>query len=122
MGESIFRGPQDENDLGYSSKLMYRHDFNQSNIIVGYNGHHSEQHTDRYERGVPDFTGSFRHSIYNLNINAYFAQYRLNAIDDVILTGRLRYENIHLSSIDLASNNDAQRAVFSVHSYMPHQI
>ena len=46
VGESRFRDPQDENDLGYSSQLMYRHDFNQANLIVGYNGYHGEQHTD----------------------------------------------------------------------------
>jgi iron complex outermembrane receptor protein len=113
VGESRFRGPQDENDLGYSSKLMYRHDFNQSNIIVGYNGYHGEQHTDQYERGDTDLSGSFRHSTYNLNINAYFAQYRLNASDDMILTGGLRYEKIHLASIHFTSNNDAQSADFS---------
>jgi outer membrane receptor protein involved in Fe transport len=113
VGESRFRGPQDENDLGYSSKSMYRHDFNQSNIIVGYNGYHGEKHTDQYERGDTDLSGSFRHSIYNLNINAYFAQYRLNASDDMILTGGLRYEKIHLASIHFTSNHDAQSADFS---------
>ena len=98
VGQSRFRGPQDENDLGYSSKLMYRHDFSHSNVIIGYNGYHSEQDTDRYARGDSDLTGAFESGLYHLNINAYFAQYRVNATDNLVLTAGLRHENIHLAS------------------------
>ena len=102
VGESRFRGPQDENDLGYSAKIMYLHDIDNGSFIVGYDGYRGEQDVNQYARGDSELTGQFDAYINNLDIDAYFTQYQLSPNDNLMLTAGLRYENIVLSSTSYA--------------------
>lgn len=108
-GESRFSGPQDENDVGYSSKLIYRHDFDSASLIFGYNGYMGEQYVKQFARGDSMLTGDFEASTNNLDINSYFGQYQVNLTDKLVLTAGLRYENI-----DLSSSAFTESAEFSV--------
>lgn len=98
VGESRFRGPQDESDLAYSGKLMYRHDLDDSNIIVGVDYYDGTQDVKQYERGDPNLTGTFETFENQLTINAYFGQYQIQATDKIAVTAGLRHEDIKLSS------------------------
>lgn len=98
VGASRFRGPQDENDLGISSKVTYRHDFDGSSVIGGFDRYDGKQDTRQYERNDLELTGPFVAFENNLEINAYFAQYQVEATNQLTLTLGARYEDIHLDS------------------------
>ena len=98
IGESRFRGPQDENDIGYSAKVMYRYDLDKANFIAGYDGYRGEQDVKQYARGDSELLGQFDAYINDLEINAYFSQYQFNASEKLMLSAGLRYEHIELSS------------------------
>jgi outer membrane receptor protein involved in Fe transport len=102
VGESRFRGPQNENDLGYSAKIMYLHDIDNASFIVGYDGYRGEQDVNQYARGDSELTGQFDAYINHLDIDAYFTQYQFSPGDNLMLTAGLRYENIVLSSTSYA--------------------
>ncbi|MGJ8680014.1 TonB-dependent receptor family protein [Paraglaciecola sp.] len=98
VGESRFRGPQDENDLAYSGKLMYLHDLENSNIIVGLDRYDGTQDTKQFERGDSSLSGTYTPFENGLTINAYFGQYQIDATDKVSITAGLRKEDIKLTS------------------------
>lgn len=98
IGLSRFRGPQDENDEAISSKLLYRYDFTDSNMVVGFDTYDGEQNTDQYERDDITLSGDFVQFENKLKINAYFLQYQVNPIDRLSITAGLRYEDIRLES------------------------
>lgn len=98
IGESRFRGPQDENDLGYSAKVMYRHDLDNASFIVGYDSYRGEQDVEQYARGDSELQGEFDAYINDLEIDAYFSQYQFNANEKLMLTAGIRNEDITLSS------------------------
>lgn len=98
IGESRFSGPQDENDLGYSAKIMYRHDMRNGNIIVGFDGYKGEQDIQQFARGDTELNGEFVASLNTLDIDAYFGQYQINATDNLVLSAGLRHENIELNN------------------------
>lgn len=108
IGESRFRGPQDENDLAYNAKALYRHDFDSSNFTLGYDWYHGEQDTKQFARGDSALSGDFNQFENELEINAYYAQYQVDASDRMTLTVGGRYENI-----DLKSSQYKQTANFS---------
>lgn len=91
VGESRFSGPQNENDLGYSAKIMYRYDFDNASFILGYDGYRGEQ-------DVKELTDELNTYTNDLKIDAYFSQYQFNANERLMLTAGLRYENIELAS------------------------
>lgn len=98
IGASRFRGPQDENDLGYSLKASYRHEFNNFHLLGGYELYDGEQDTKRYGRDDINLQGTFTKFQNELNIDAYFMQYHHELTADLTLTAGVRYEDIELSS------------------------
>ena len=105
IGASRFRGPQDEEDKGLSSKVLYRHNFNrqlngkeQAHIIVGFETYQGKQDTLQYERNDIDLNGPFTQFDNQLDIRAYFAQYQMNPIEPLNVTFGTRYESIELES------------------------
>lgn len=98
IGASRFRGPQDENDLGYSLKASYRHEFSNFHLLGGYERYDGEQDTKRYARDDINLQGSFTQFQNELNIDAYFMQYHHELTPDLTLTAGARYEDIKLSS------------------------
>ncbi len=108
VGISRFRGPQDENDVGIGSKLMYRHDFEASNLIVGTDIYRGEQDTLQYARSDLNLSGPADHFINHLDIDAWFGQYQFSPLDKLTITAGVRHE-----SIELASSSYTDSARFS---------
>ncbi len=108
VGQSRFRGPQDENDLAYSGKITYRHDLNDSNIIIGADYYDGTQDTKQYARDDINLTGAFTPFENTLTIQTFFAQYQVEASEKITVTAGLRHEDIDLSS----SLYDGQDASF----------
>jgi len=98
IGLSRFRGPQDENDAATSSKLIYRYDFDRSNLILGFDTYAGKQLTDQYEREDVTLSGPATQFSNKLDIQAYFIQYQISPIERFTVTAGLRHENIELSS------------------------
>ncbi|MCF2948767.1 TonB-dependent receptor [Paraglaciecola aquimarina] len=98
IGESRFSGPQDENDLAYNGKLMYRHDLDSADIVVGLDRYDSSQNVKQYARGDASLSGTFTPYTNELSVNAYFGQYQIHATEQITLTAGLRHEDIKLSS------------------------
>lgn len=119
VGASRFRGPQDENDTAYNAKIMYRHDLVSSNVILGYDGYFGTQKGQQYGRGDLALQGPFSTFKNTLDIHAYFAQYQMNATNDLVLTTGARYENIELADVakfsDLAIKLGATYQLTSKH-------
>jgi len=113
IGASRFRGPQDEEDIGYNVKLVYRHDFEQSNLIGGYDVYDGEQDVKQYARNDITLSGNFTPFINQLNIQAYFLQYQLEATDKLTLTAGARYENIDVTSTAFNTNKSEESRTFS---------
>ncbi len=98
VGASRFRGPQDENDIGYSAKLQYRHTLNKGNIIGGYQSYNGTQDTRQYDRSDIDLAGEFVEFTNTLGIHAYYLQYQYDPNERLTLTLGGRHEDITLSS------------------------
>ena len=98
IGVSRFRGPQDEEDTGYAGKLMYRHDFDMSNLIIGTDLYRGEQDTLQYGRKDLALNGPATAFDNKLNIDAWFTQYQFSPVKPVTVTAGLRYEHINLCS------------------------
>ena len=81
IGLSRFRGPQDENDVGYSAKLMYMDQFVSGAWVLGYDGYFGTQDTKQFGRTDVDLQGDFTQFENTLDINALFAQYNVELID-----------------------------------------
>lgn len=108
IGISRFRGPQDENDVGIGSKLMYRHDFEASNLIVGSDIYRGEQDTLQYARTDLSLSGPATHFTGDLDIDAWFGQYQFSPVDKLTITAGVRHENI-----EMRSSNYSDSARFS---------
>ncbi len=106
-GISRFRGEQEENDVGISSKFLYRHDFSVSNVITGFETYNGEQDTDRLLRGTLASIDS------SLDINAYFIQYEADVTQKFGITMGARYEDINISSRSSDSSAASGSASFS---------
>lgn len=106
IGASRFRGPQDENDRGITAKLSYRHDLDHGSVIGGFDRYDGKQDTRQYERNDLALSGPFVAFENELEINAYFAQYQLDATERLRLTLGARYENIQLASSLYGRNAD----------------
>lgn len=98
VGQSRFRGPQDENDLAYSGKLTYKHELDDSSVIVGTDYYAGTEDVKQFERNDSDLTGAFTPYENDLTVQAYFAQYQVQATDKLTLTAGLRHEDIEISS------------------------
>lgn len=98
IGSSRFRGPQDENDLGYSGKAVYRHDFDNFNLVGGYEFYDGTQDVKQYKRKDIQRVGNFIAYENTLTIQAYFLQYQVEPVEDVTFTLGGRYEDIQLDS------------------------
>lgn len=113
IGASRFRGPQNEEDIGYNVKLLYRHDFNQSNLIGGYDLYDGEQDVKQYKRNDLELAGAFSAYVNELKIQAYFMQYQFEASDKLTITAGARYENIDVASTEHSGIDNAEKRNFS---------
>lgn len=102
IGASRFRGPQNEEDIGYNVKLLYRHDFEQSNLIGGYDLYDGEQDVKQYARNDIALIGAFDAFIYEFKTQAYFMQYQVEASDKLTVTAGARYEDIDVASANFS--------------------
>lgn len=111
IGLSRFRGPQNENDEGVSSKLLYRYDFDNANFITGFETYRGDQHALQYARNDNTLSGAFDTINSGRDINAYFAQYAFRPSKRLGVTAGVRHESIHLSSIsdNAADSSGAKR-------------
>lgn len=98
IGASRFRGPQDENDVGYGAKLMYLNDVASGALVVGYEGYFGTQDTKQFGRTDFDLEGEFTQFENELDINALFAQYSFDVVEGLNVSTGLRYEDIQLQS------------------------
>jgi len=94
IGLSRFRGPQDENDQGISSKLLYRYDFDQANIIGGFETYNGEQFTRQFDRNDTNLSGASTRIEGSRRINAYFLQYELAATEQLGISLGVRHERV----------------------------
>ena len=98
IGLSRFRGPQDENDTGIASKLMYRQDFDNANWIVGTELYRGDQDTLQYDRSDVTLSGTATPFSNELEIDAWFTQYQFSPLTPLTITAGLRHEQIELQS------------------------
>lgn len=113
IGDSRFSDPQDEEDIGYNAKILYRHDFNEANLIGGYDLYSGKQKVKEYGSDDLALTGSFDFYTNELTINAYFIQYQKEVTDKLIITAGARYEDIYVGSSEQASNVTFEERSFS---------
>lgn len=98
IGLSRFRGPQDENDLGYSAKVLLTRDFDSGKLALGAEHYDGVQDTKQYGRSDIELTGDFSAFENELEVSAYFGQYILQASDKLSLSLGARHEKIELYS------------------------
>jgi len=98
IGLSRFRGPQDENDVGYSVRLLYSQALQSDNLAFGYERYDGEQDTQQFARDDVNLTGEFTAFENDLTINAYFGQYVLNPVEPLSISLGVRHERIELAS------------------------
>ncbi len=110
-GDSRFGDPSEENDLAHSAKASYQHDFDDSNIIVGFDTYRSTNDVIEYEgydEEIHKVTGDIiAEYSEDLTIDAYFLQYHVNATDKLTVTAGLRYEDITVESTEANTNGKA---------------
>ena len=109
IGLSRFRGPQDETDDALNINANYRHDLNNGSFTIGVDTYRGDVSTNAFGRQDITLTGPFTQFNNQLDIDAYYAQYRTELVQGLTLTAGVRYEGIRLSS-DIA---DEQRAEFN---------
>jgi len=98
VGLSRFRGPQDENDQGISSKLIYRHELHNANIVSGFETYNGTQDTLQYRRNDTQLQGPFERYENKRDIKAAFLQYEIRPSSVLSLSAGIRYEDIQLES------------------------
>lgn len=106
IGLSRFRGPQDENDQGFSSKLIYRHELGDTvknaaqndNLVAGFETYNGKQDTKQFQREDTELLGLFERFDNKRDIQAVFLQYANHPTANLGLTAGVRYENIQLES------------------------
>jgi iron complex outermembrane receptor protein len=99
IGDGRFSPPQEESDKSLHTKLMYRHDFEASNLIVGGEYFKGDTNADQYgdddvyrEGDVALISNS------DLRITSLFGQYSLSPIDKLNFTLGVRHENIDMET------------------------
>ncbi len=97
-GVSRFRGPQDENDLGYTARVVYFLPLDSSGITLGTDIYAGDIKTKQYDRKDLNFAGDYTEYSSSLNINAYFAQYQIELMTHLNLIAGLRYEDINITA------------------------
>lgn len=107
VGQSRFRGPQDEQDEAVNINANYRHDFDNASITVGVDTYRGDIDTKAFDRGDTQLDGPFTAFNTQLDIDAYYAQYHTELTRDLTLTAGVRYEDITLSS-DAGDNQQAE--------------
>jgi outer membrane receptor protein involved in Fe transport len=107
LGASRFRGPQDENDLAHIAKITYHHNADWADWTVGFSRYDGEQNIKQFGRQDLELTGPFTPITQSLLLDAYFAQYQLEAAQDLAIILGARYEDISLSSSEF-SNQEGQ--------------
>lgn len=95
QGDGRFSPPQISDDDSISSKLWYKHDLNDSNIIVGTEIFRGETHVDEFDAADLNFVNpSIAQSDTDLDITALFAQYMFKLSEVLEVTLGARYEEI----------------------------
>jgi outer membrane receptor protein involved in Fe transport len=113
IGTSRFSGPQNENDEGINTKVLYRYDFDNSNLITGFENYTGKQHTLQYARNDGALSGPFDTIDSELDINAYFAQYEFRPAQRLGITLGVRHENIDIKSFSDNANDSSGSASFN---------
>lgn len=113
IGTSRFSGPQNENDEGINTKILYRYDFDNSNLITGFENYTGKQHTLQYARNDDALSGPFDTIDSELDINAYFAQYEFRPAQRLDITLGVRHENIDIKSFSDNANDSSGSASFN---------
>lgn len=113
IGTSRFSGPQNENDEGINTKILYRYDFDNSNLITGFENYTGKQHTLQYARNDDALSGPFDTIDSELDINAYFVQYEFRPAQRLGITLGVRHENIDIKSFSDNANDSSGSASFS---------
>ena len=107
IGLSRFRGPEDEEDDAININASYRHDLANGSITVGIDTYSGDIDTRAFDRDDLELAGSFTEFTNNIDIDAYYAQYQTQLLEDLVLTTGVRYEDISLSS-DITNNRQAE--------------
>jgi len=97
IGDSRFSAPQYEEDIGYTAKILYRHDFDEASLTGGYDLYSGKQNVKEFASDDLDLVGSFDVYKNELTINAYFLQYQAEATDKISVTAGARFENIKVT-------------------------
>lgn len=106
-GDGRFSNPKIESQDSISSKLWYRHDFSNSNLIIGGENYSGNVNTHFYSGADLHFTGSVvNHAETDLNITALFAQYSVSPMDALNITVGVRLEDIRADSLLGSSDFD----------------
>lgn len=107
-GDGRFSDPQIENQESVSAKLWYRHDFRQSNLILGTENFSGDIHANIYAGNDLALSGAIVDRVNTESgITAGFTQYTLNTANGVDIIFGLRYEDIRaVSLLGEASFND----------------
>lgn len=113
IGLSRFRGPQDENDVGINTKFLYRHDFDRSNLVVGFETYAGKQDTQQYARGDNSLSGTSYQVDKERDITAYFAQYEVDLTDRLGLSLGSRFESIDIDYLSDNGKDDDGSRTFS---------
>ncbi|MGH1427224.1 MAG: TonB-dependent receptor family protein [Arenicella sp.] len=103
VGVSRFGGPEDENDVGVSTKLVYRYDFDDSNVITGFETYNGQQDIKAFGRDDIALSGAFDAFENTRDIYAVFAQYEARATDRLTLSAGVRYEDITSTSTEVSA-------------------
>lgn len=96
VGLSRFRGPQDAENSAKQFKALWRHDFDQQNIIIGTDQYFGDVAVKQYRRRDVNLIGPFSSSDNTLDISAYFVQHQIDVTEQLKITSGLRYEQVDL--------------------------
>jgi len=113
IGDSRFSAPQYEEDIGYTAKILYRHDFDEASLTGGYDLYSGKQNVKEFASDDLDLVGSFDVYKNELTINAYFLQYQAEATDKISVTAGARFENIKVGSSEHTGNVSFDELSFS---------
>ncbi len=98
-GDSRFSPPQDAEDKSLHGKLMYRHEFDQSNLVLGTEYFKNDLNVDQYGNDDITHQGDILITSQNdLTIKSFFGQYRVDLFDRANLTLGVRHEQIDIKA------------------------
>jgi len=99
IGDGRFSPPQEEQDKSLHGKLMYRHDFAVSSLVVGSEYFKGDTNADQYNNSDILREGSIEvTSNSDLKIASFFGQYSIDLTDRLNITAGVRHEEIDMET------------------------